>query len=118
MTIGLADQIIEAQDMSEGNIKTELLDDVHVRNRTNCNPFRLRGEWRYSQSKLDEFVAAGAEISISKTPFRPNYINRSGEQKKTANLLSYRINAVLTNEDATHEAREVFGNDVRCLSEA
>ena len=112
VTFGLADQIIEAQDMSEGNIKTELLDDVHVQNGTNCNPFRLKGEWRYSQSKLDEFVTAGAEISISKTPFRPNYVNRSGEQKKTANLLSYRINAVPTNEDATEEARRVFGNDV------
>ena len=98
--------------MSEGNIKTELLDDVHIRNGTNCNPFRLRGEWRYSQAKLDEFVAAEAEISISKIPFRPNYVNRSGEQKKTANLLSYRINAVPTNEDATEEARRVFGNDV------
>ena len=112
VTFGLEDQIVEAQDMSEGNIKTELLDNVHVRNGTNCNPFRLRGEWRYSQSKLDEFVAAGAEISISKTPFRPNYVNRSNEQKKTANLLSYRINAVPTNEDATEEARRVFGNDV------
>ena len=112
VTFGLTDQIIEAQDMSEGNIKTELLDDVHVQNGTNQNPFRLRGEWRYSQSKLDEFVAAGAEISISKTPFRPNYVNRSDEQKKTANLLSYRLNAVPTNEDATEEARRVFGDDV------
>ena len=112
VAFGLVDQVIEAQDMSEGNIKTELLDDVHVQNGTNCNPFRLRGEWRYSQSKLDEFVATRAEISISKTPFRPNYVNRSGEQKKTANLLSYRINAVPTNEDATEDARRVFGDDV------
>ena len=112
VVFGLADQIVKAQDMSEGNIKTELLDDVRVRNGTNCNSFRLRGEWRYSQSKLNEFVAAGAEISISKTPFRPNYVNQSGEPKKTANLLSYRINAIPTNEDATQEARAVFGNDV------
>ena len=112
VAFGLADQIVEAQDMSEGNIKTELLDDVRIRNGTNCNPFRLRGEWRYSQGKLDGFVTAGAEILISKIPFRPNYVKLSGEQKKTANLLSYRINAVPTNEDATQEAREVFGNDV------
>ncbi len=112
VTFGLADQIVEAQDMSKGNIKTELLDDVHIQNRTNCNPFRLRGEWRYSQSKLDEFVAAGDNISISKTPFRPNYVNRSGEPKKIANLLSYRVNDVPTNEDATEDARKVFGNNV------
>ena len=109
---GTPDRIVEAQDMSEGNIKTELLDAVQIRDGTNRNAFRLRGEWRYSQAKLDEFVAAGAEILISKVPFRPNYVNRSGEQKKTANLLSYRINAVPTNEDATQAAREIFGNDV------
>ena len=112
VTFGLANQIVKAQGMSEGNIKTELLNDVHIQNRTNQNPFLLRGEWRYSQSKLDEFVAAREEISISKIPFRPNYVNRSGEQKKTANLLSHRINAVPTNEDATQEAREVFGSEV------
>ena len=98
--------------MSEGNIRTELLDNIQIQHRTNSNSFRLRGEWRYSQSKVDEFVADGADILISKIPFRPNYVSRSGEQKKTANLLSYRINGVPTNEDATHEARSVFGGDV------
>ena len=111
VTFGLADQAVKAQDMSEGNIKTELLNDVYIQNKTNQNSFLLRGEWRYSQSTLDEFVAVGEEILISKIPFRPNYVNRSGEQKKTANLLSYRINAVPTNEDGTQEARGIFGND-------
>ena len=112
VNFGLADQVVKAQNMSEDNIKTELLNDVHIQNKTNQNPFLLRGEWRYSQSRLDEFVAAREEISISKIPFRPNYVNRSGEQKKTANLLSHRINSVPTNEDATQKAREIFGNDV------
>ena len=112
VAFGIADRVVKAQDMSEGNIRTELLDDVRIEDGKNCNAFRLRGEWRYSQSKLDEFVAADAEILISKIPFRPNYVNRSGEQKKTANLLSYRINSVPTNEDATQAAREVFGSDV------
>ncbi|PTY00565.1 site-specific DNA-methyltransferase [Spartobacteria bacterium LR76] len=107
-----ADGTIKAQDMSEGNIITELLDDVHIKEGRNENPFRLRGEWRYSQEKLNEFVAQRAEIVISKTPFRPNYINRSGEIKKTANLLSHRTNGVPTNEDATEEIRSLFGADV------
>ena len=111
-TFGLSDQTITAQDMSEGNIKTELLDDVRIVKGRNGDAFRLRGEWRYSQSKLNEFVASGADIMISKVPFRPNYVNRSGEQKKTANLLSYRINAMQTNEDATQQARRIFGEDV------
>ena len=112
VTFGLSDQIVTAQDMSEGNIKTELLNDVRIEKRKNSNAFRLRGEWRYSQSKLDEFVAVGADVFISKIPFRPNYVNRSGDQKKMANLLSYRINATPTNEDATQQAREIFGADV------
>lgn len=106
------DQTIEPQDMSEGNIVTELLDTVTIRESRNAGAFRLKGEWRYSQSKLDEFVANGAEIRISKVPFRPNYINRSGDIKKTANLLSHRVNGVPTNEDATEEMRRIFGGDV------
>jgi adenine-specific DNA-methyltransferase len=106
------DQLIQAQDMSEGDIKTSLLDDVQVGGGKNANAFRLRGEWRYSQAKLDEFVAAHAEITISKVPFRPNYVNRSGELKKTSNLLSYRQGGMATNEDATEEMRRTFGADV------
>ena len=103
---------IEPQDMSEGNIITELLDQVHVKDGRNQNAFRLRGEWRYSQEKLNEFVNQQAEIVITKLPFRPNYINRSGEIKKTANILSHRTNGVPTNEDATDEMRELFSADV------
>ena len=106
------DQHVQAQDMSEGNIKTELLDDMEIRAGRNSTAFRLRGEWRYSQQKLDRFVEEGAELLISKIPFRPNYINRSGESKKTANLLSHRTNGVPTNEDATGEIRRLFGSDV------
>jgi len=106
------DQIIDAQDMSEGNIKTELLNSVEILNGRNANSFKLKGEWRYSQKKLDEFVEQGSEIVISKVPFRPNYINRSGELKKTSNFLSHRTNGVPTNEDATEEIRTLFGLDV------
>lgn len=106
------DQQIKAQDMSEGNIVTKLLDDVDIVAGTNSNKFRLEGEWRYSQTRLDEFVAKNSEITISKVPFRPNYISRSGEVKKTSNLLSYRLNSVPTNEDATQEMRVLFGADV------
>ena len=106
------DQLVPAQDMSEGNIKTELLDDVKISKGVNVNEFRLKGEWRYSQEKVDEFVTTKAEIVISKIPFRPNYVNRSGEMKKTSNLLSHRVNGVPTNEDATEEMRVLFGMDV------
>lgn len=109
---GCGDQVVAAQDMSEGGILTQLLDDVTIVNGRNANAFRLRGEWRYSQQKLDEFVEEDADIVISKIPFRPNYVSRSGELKKTSNLLSYRTNGVPTYEDATQEIRRLFGADV------
>ena len=112
VTFNLNDRVVTAQDMSEGNIRTELLDDVCIADGKNRDKFRLRGEWRYSQSKLDRLIADGGDILISKVPFRPNYVNRSGERKKTANLLSYRVNAIQTNEDATQQAREIFVGDV------
>lgn len=112
VTFRCGDRHVSAQDMSSGNIKTELLDDVRITGARNLNSFRLRGEWRYSQAKLDQFVADNADITISQIPFRPNYVNRSGETKKTTNMLSHRINGVPTNEDATAEMRSLFGADV------
>ena len=109
---GCGDQVVAAQDMSEGAIRTELLDSVAIVNGRNANAFRLRGEWRYSQQKLDEFVEEAADIVVSKIPFRPNYVSRSGELKKTSNLLSYRTSGVPTYEDATQEIRRLFGADV------
>ena len=112
VTFNFSDRVVAAQDMSEGNIRTELLDDLCIVDGRNRDKFRLRGEWRYSQSKLDGLIADGGDILISKVPFRPNYVNRSGERKKTANLLSYRVNAIQTNEDATQQARQIFGGDI------
>ena len=107
-----SDRTVKSQDMSEGNILTTLLDDVVIEKGMNKNKFRLDGEWRYSQQTLDEFVESDSDIVISKVPFRPNYINYSEKEKKAMNLLSYRVNDVSTNEDATDEIRRLFEVDV------
>jgi len=104
------DHIIEAQDMSEGNILTKLLDTVEVRSGRNVTAFRLEGEWRYSQTKLDEILKAGEDIVISKAPFRPNHIREGGEPKKLKNLLSVAHYEMSTYEDATEESRALFGD--------
>jgi adenine-specific DNA-methyltransferase len=103
------DQIFEPQDMSEGNIVTELLDRIEVRNGRNLKAFRLKGEWRYSQQRLDEILSNGESIIISKAPFRPNHIKAGGEPKKLKNLLST-ADQMSTYEDATEESRAIFGS--------
>jgi adenine-specific DNA-methyltransferase len=107
--IAMPDQVVRAQTMSEGRIKTTLLDDVTVVARRNANAFRLEGEWRYSQRKLDAILAAGETVRISKIPFRPNHIRIGGEPKKMKNLLSIAHYGLPTYEDAAAESRLLFG---------
>ena len=109
VTFRCSDQVFEPQDMSTGNIITELLDRLEVKDGTNVGKFRLRGEWRYSQAKLDELLKAGESIVVSKPPFRPNHIKDGGEPKKLKNLLSIAHYEMSTYEDATSESRELFG---------
>lgn len=104
-----ADGYYPPQDMSRGAIITRLLDGVEVREGRNLQAFRLEGEWRYSQSKLDEMVQAGEQITISKVPFRPNHIQSRQKAKKMKNLLSAAHYPMSTYEDATEESRALFG---------
>ncbi len=105
----MPDGKILPQDMSEGNIITELLNEITVLGGRNVEPFTLRGEWRYSQSTLNDIVNKGDSITISKIPFRPNHIKSGGEIKKVHNLLSISTYNVGTNEDATLEQVCIFG---------
>lgn len=105
----IADGIVRKQDMSEGKIITELLDDFEIKNGLNETEFKLRGEWRYSQEKLNEIIANKETIIISKIPFRPNHVKAGGEIKKMHNLLSISSYNIGTNEDATAEQISIFG---------
>ncbi|MDZ4851406.1 MAG: site-specific DNA-methyltransferase [Pirellulaceae bacterium] len=104
------DQVIEPQDMSGGNIITKLLDRLEVRGGTNASCFRLEGEWRYSQKKLDSIIAAGEKLVISKVPFRPNHVKAGGEEKKIKNLLSISHFQMATYEDSNAESAALFGD--------
>jgi adenine-specific DNA-methyltransferase len=107
----LPDQVIAAQDMSGGNIHTLLMDAVEICNGRNKAAFRLEGEFRYSQRKLNEIIAQGDQILISKAPFRPNHVKAGGEPKKMKNLLSLAHYGLPTYEDAAAESRKLFGDD-------
>ena len=97
--------------MSEGNIITELLDNLIIRNGLNENEFQLKGEWRYSQERVNEVISNEETLIISKIPFRPNHIKKGGEIKKMHNLLTITHYNIGTNEDATSEQINIFGKD-------
>lgn len=106
---GVGEASYAPQDMSQGNIVTRLLDPVEVRGGVNLDAFRLEGEWRYSQRRIEEIVAAGEAITISKVPFRPNHVRAGGAVKKMHNLLTPHTYDVGTNEDATAELAAILG---------
>jgi adenine-specific DNA-methyltransferase len=97
--------------MSQGKIITRLLDPLIVEQGRNRAAFRLEGEWRYSQRKLNEIVAAGEPLVISKPPFRPNHIKTGGEEKKIKNLLSIANLQMATHEDSYAESTALFGDN-------
>ena len=104
----IEDGVIKAQDMSEGNIITKLLNDLQIKNGLNQNDMLLEGEWRYSQERLDQIISNGEELYISKIPFRPNHIRSGGEIKKMKNFLSQQHYNCETNEDATSQIIELL----------
>ncbi|MFV0156211.1 site-specific DNA-methyltransferase [Empedobacter falsenii] len=107
----IKDSVIKAQDMSGGNIKTVLLNDVQIENGYNLNEFKLEGEWRYSQKKIEEIIRNNEEIVISQIPFRPNHIKSGGEPKKMKNLLSISHFGISTYEDSNKESELLFGKN-------
>ncbi|MES2413688.1 MAG: site-specific DNA-methyltransferase [Pseudomonadota bacterium] len=104
--------IYKPQDMSDGNIVTRLLDHIDVVEHTNLQAFRLEGEFRYSQARVNEILAAGELITISKAPFRPNHVKVGGEMKKMHNLLTQETYGVGTNEDGSSELTTLFGSSL------
>jgi adenine-specific DNA-methyltransferase len=111
ISFSMPDCVVEPQDMSEGNIRTRLLNKVEIFEGKNLNKFTLEGEWRYSQSKVDELLASGETITISKTPFRPNHVKAGGEVKKMHNLLTPQTYGTGTNEDGSEEILKLMGGD-------
>lgn len=107
----MSDGVVFPQDMSEGNIKTKLLDELVIKNKKNLNDFRLEGEWRYSQKKLDEIIKSKEPLIISKIPFRPNHIKTGGEAKKIKNLLTVAHFNMSTYEDSNRETIDLFGTE-------
>ena len=114
----MPDCTIKAQDMSDGNIVTILMNDVIIKDGKNENEFTLDGEWRYSQDKLNEIFNTEDVIYIAKIPFRPNHIRNGDEIKKLRNFFAKEQLAkdaydCETNEDGSKQLLSLgvnFGN--------
>lgn len=109
VTFNMKDQVVPPQDMSENNIVTKLVTELEIVDGTNISEFILEGEWRYSQSKVDDIIENDEEITISKIPFRPNHIKGSEKAKKAHNLLTRELYSIATNEDADKEQTQIYG---------
>ena len=97
--------------MSEGNIITELLDDCVIKDGQNLNEFRLKGEFRYNQNKLNKIMDDNDIIYIAKLPFRPNHVKKGGEIKKMENILSKKfMYGCDTNEDGSTQLNSIIEN--------
>lgn len=105
----LPDQTVPAGDMHSATIDVTLLDALEIREGRNVAPFRLVGEWRYSQETLDRLVAEGADLHVSCLPIRVNHVRAGGARKKMKNLLSAAHYGLPTYEDAAAESRALFG---------
>lgn len=112
VTFNMPDGIIFAQDMSNGNIYTKLLNDLEIKDGKNVNKFILEGEWRYSQDTLNNEIKNGSLITISQIPFRPNLVKDGGKIKKMKNFLSPDSYKCGTNEDGSDELNSILNENV------
>lgn len=106
--INLPNGVVKAQDMSEGNIITKLLNDVIIKDCKNVNEIILEGEWRCSQKTIDEKIKSNIPIYIAQIPFRPNFIENGGAIKKMKNVLSKTSYNCETNEDGEKQFGEIL----------
>jgi len=72
----LKDGIYKPGEFRDKKTMVKLLDRIVIKNGLIINSFRLEGEWRYSQSTLDNLIKQKAEIIIKGKKFKPYYIRK------------------------------------------
>lgn len=109
VTTSLPDGSYPAGDFPDKKTLVKLLDDVVVKSGVITTPFALEGEWRYSQSFLDELIREGERIEIKGIRFKPYWINNNDRQKLFKTLLTKDTYDVGTNEDGNAEIAKILG---------
>ena len=105
-------QKFKPQVFSAKKTSVRLLDPVSIVGGVAKNPFRLEGEWRYSQEAVDGMFRSGEEVVFKGVDFKPYYINKSENRfKLMKSLLSGENYGVGTNEDGTEELFQLIGEN-------
>lgn len=92
--------------------KVELLDDLIVENSTNKNTFRLQGNFKWVQKKLDSEIKNKTRFIIKSEKFSIRYERMGTRQKTPSDIISKIECGVETNEKASDELKEIFGSKI------
>jgi adenine-specific DNA-methyltransferase len=106
----LPNGIQRARVQDTGKYKVELLNDVEVRDGFFVEEFTLKAKFKWSQPTLDEALAdPNFTFSIPTSRLSPAYEKKEYAGSVPTNLIDSSLD-YSTNEDATAELQEIFGN--------
>ncbi|GAA5818639.1 MAG: DNA methylase [Methanobrevibacter sp. CfCl-M3] len=96
-----------------GNLKIELLNDVHINNGHPNQNLLLKGRFKWVQEKMNDSFDEGDIYHIKNTEtLRPTVekANKKANVKPLLDLLSKKLNdKIPTNTDGTNELKQLFG---------
>ena len=107
----LADDEYLPDRYGDGTSALEFLEPIRVIDGIVINRIRVKGPFVWQQSKLDEEIASGSQVQLSKK-FGFN-VMRSGQDKriKRPSTLLDKTSGIGTNEDASSELIDLFGTE-------
>jgi adenine-specific DNA-methyltransferase len=97
-----------AGDHSYPGIDARLSKNVTVDGGRNTTWLYMTLPSRYSEGKVSQMIADGAEFIVPKVPFRPSYIAPGGRPKLVTNLWSWQLGRMETNEDAARQQQLLY----------
>lgn len=107
----LKNGIYKAKKYGTRSYEIDLLEDTEVKNGIFIKPIRLFGKFKWSQNNLENEITNGTKISIRTLAFSPSYEKAEYDPEVPWNIID-RDFGVETNENASTELNEIFGEKV------
>ena len=104
---GLSDGIYKKGKYGTNSYEIHLLEDAEVRSGYFISNVVLKGNFKWTQGKLDDELEKGTKISIRTESFSPSYEKLDYEPEVPWNLISRKFN-VDTNENEGKRLKEIF----------